>query len=343
MPRFPVLLPAHAICRKTVACWPADRLSSRRSATSALDTTAKSSRCSPMKSKSASIAPPLTSCELQDSCTAMCEIAPIAYSRMFSFCMNSRADCSKTWTASVFANTSRLASELARFEMAPNASFATLRSSWVRHLESTLRTCWMTPLSPSWTRKSGSDAKLPNTPHASLSKDVLSSKAFIAWIVASINPRFTISSRYCALRLSPRTMPRAASWSGEWSKLACNTAASDVIQPEASNDFCTSPQSAEQVQIAEATLARVLVSTELSKAAMRASTPPWCKTVKQQSSLTAKLLRNLQTATTSVGRPMQRLRRSTRMVMPPLSFRARRCRVRFARIASAVIASSRTL
>mmetsp|Transcript_54772 Transcript_54772/g.155828 ORF Transcript_54772/g.155828 Transcript_54772/m.155828 type:complete len:339 (+) Transcript_54772:912-1928(+) len=164
----------------------------------------------------------------------------------------------------------------------------------------------------------------------------------MAWIVASMKPRFTMSSRYWAFRLRPRTIPRAAWCRGAWSRFACSTAASEESHPEARMAFCTSPQSAEHVHNAEATLARVVVVTELSKAAIRASTPPLCRTVRQQSSLTAKLLRKRQMAMMREVWRMHLFSRSTSTVMPPLCARARLWRVRFAISASAVIASSST-
>mmetsp|Transcript_24089 Transcript_24089/g.75780 ORF Transcript_24089/g.75780 Transcript_24089/m.75780 type:complete len:215 (+) Transcript_24089:417-1061(+) len=211
MPCVPSPRPAQAICRWT-AGWAWDCFRTRRRATRDFTTTCRSSRCSPRKSSRASTAPAFTSCSLQASCTAMCEMAPMAYSRMFSLRMKSRAAPRRTGTASVWEKTSRLTSELARLEMAPSASLATLRSSCVLHLESVARTSWMTPLSPSCTLNSGSEARFPKTPHASLSNAVLSLKQRMAWMVSSMKPRFTMSSRYCALLLRPRTMPSAASW-----------------------------------------------------------------------------------------------------------------------------------
>mmetsp|Transcript_77354 Transcript_77354/g.203020 ORF Transcript_77354/g.203020 Transcript_77354/m.203020 type:complete len:324 (+) Transcript_77354:1041-2012(+) len=146
-------------------------------------------------------------------------------------------------------------------------------------------------------------------------------------------------------------MPRAASWRPPWVGLASRTAAREESQPDASSVFCTSTLSMEQVQIAEATAARVSttlplwpwVAAQLSKAAMSASTPPLCRTVRQSSSFTAKLLRKRQTATTRDGRLTHLFSTSTSTVMLPPCCRERLWRVRLAMSARVVIASSRTV
>mmetsp|Transcript_37862 Transcript_37862/g.109132 ORF Transcript_37862/g.109132 Transcript_37862/m.109132 type:complete len:343 (-) Transcript_37862:234-1262(-) len=269
-------------------------------------------------------------------------MAPMAYSRMFSFRMKRRAAPRSRGTASVFASSSRLGSELARLERAPRASFATLRSSFVRHFASVATTSCGTPLSPSCTRRSGAEARFPKTPQASFRSTELPPKARMAAMVASTKPRLMMSSRYCAWRLRPLTMPMAASWRLQSSMFACSTAASEESQPEASNVSWTCVQSWEQAQIAEATFARVLVITELLKAAMSASTPPRCRTAMQQSSLTQKLLRKRHTATTREALLMHLFSTSTMSEMPSQSLMPRRCRVRLAMSARAVIASSMT-
>mmetsp|Transcript_12983 Transcript_12983/g.35615 ORF Transcript_12983/g.35615 Transcript_12983/m.35615 type:complete len:233 (-) Transcript_12983:575-1273(-) len=229
----------------------------------------------------------------------MCEMAPMAYSRMFSLVIKRRAAPKSTGTASVLAITSRFGSQLARLERAPKASLATLRSSVVVHLESVASTSSITPLSPSCTRKSGAEAKFPKTPQASFSSTVLPPKVRMAVMVASMKPRLTMSSRYDAWRLSPRTMPKAASWRLQSAMLACRTAANEESQPETSSVSWTSLQSWLQVQMAEATLARALLPAVLLKAAMSASMPPRCRTATHRSSLTAKLFKKRHTATTS--------------------------------------------
>mmetsp|Transcript_74616 Transcript_74616/g.218575 ORF Transcript_74616/g.218575 Transcript_74616/m.218575 type:complete len:370 (+) Transcript_74616:924-2033(+) len=181
-------------------------------------------------------------------------------------------------------------------------------------------------------------------------RTVLSLKDLIPWIVAWMKPRFRMSSRYWACRLRPRMMPRAASWRPPCVGLASRTAAREASQPDASSVLWTSVLSMEQVQIAEATAARVSttlwpppwVAAQLSKAAMSASTPPLCRTVRQSSSFTAKLLRKRQTATTRDGRLTHLFSTSTSTVMLPPCCRERLWRVRFAMSARVVIASSRT-
>jgi len=73
---------------------------------------------------------------------------------------------------------------------------------------------------------------------------------------------------------------------------------------------------------------------------MSASTPPFCNTVMQQSSLTAKLPKKRQTATTSDGCAAPRFSTSTRTVMLPPCDNVRRWRVLFAIKAKVVTASS---
>mmetsp|Transcript_3857 Transcript_3857/g.7706 ORF Transcript_3857/g.7706 Transcript_3857/m.7706 type:complete len:228 (-) Transcript_3857:729-1412(-) len=227
-----------------------------------------------MKISNASTLPALISCSLHVALTAICEIAPMAYSKMFSFDMNSRAAPRRIATASVFAMISRLASQLARLARAPRASLATFLSSPEVHLESALRISWMAPHSPSCDRSRGSVARFPKTPQASLRSVVLSENVRIPSLVASTKPRFTMSSRYCGLRQRPRTMPSTDSCKPAWRGFACKIAAKDVIQPQASRHFCTSPLSAEQTQSAEAMLERVSTSAAWSKVNMSASTPP---------------------------------------------------------------------
>mmetsp|Transcript_124561 Transcript_124561/g.360203 ORF Transcript_124561/g.360203 Transcript_124561/m.360203 type:complete len:327 (+) Transcript_124561:1057-2037(+) len=184
----------------------------------------------------------------------------------------------------------------------------------------------------------------------------LSGKVRMDWIVAWMKPRLTMSSWYSLLRDKLRTMPNAASMRPAWSGDASSTAAKEDNQPEDNNVFCTSLQSVAQVQIAAATAARVSMAAaaaetaqpsrrcncmELLKAAINASTPPCCKTVKQQSSFTAKLLRNRHTETTNEGRPAPLLSTSTSTVMLPSFDKVLLCRVRFAMMAKVVTASSK--
>mmetsp|Transcript_103090 Transcript_103090/g.269139 ORF Transcript_103090/g.269139 Transcript_103090/m.269139 type:complete len:360 (-) Transcript_103090:49-1128(-) len=164
-----------------------------------------------------------------------------------------------------------------------------------------------------------------------------------------MNPKLTMSAWYCGPRLRPRTMPSAASWSPAWLiSPACKTAASEASQPEASSACCTLPQSVEQAQMADRTAARVSFGAgptpleAVSNAAMSAPTPPCSSTVRQNSSLAAKLPKHRQTAITSGGRSTHLFKVSTSSVMPPPWDRVRRCRVRFASSARAVTASSRT-
>mmetsp|Transcript_81820 Transcript_81820/g.229484 ORF Transcript_81820/g.229484 Transcript_81820/m.229484 type:complete len:266 (-) Transcript_81820:246-1043(-) len=171
-----------------------------------------------------------------------------------------------------------------------------------------------------------------------------------------MSPRPTMSSWYSLWRDRLRTMPKAASMKPAWSGVASSTAANEDNHPEDRSVFCTSLQSVAHVQIAAATAARVSMAAaaaetappsgrwscmELLKAAMSASTPPCWRTVRQQSSLTAKLLRKRHTATTSDGRPAPLLSTSTNTVMLPSFDRVRLCRVRFAMMARVVTASSR--
>mmetsp|Transcript_36128 Transcript_36128/g.90914 ORF Transcript_36128/g.90914 Transcript_36128/m.90914 type:complete len:202 (+) Transcript_36128:583-1188(+) len=183
----------------------------RRSATRHLEMTCKSSRCSPRNSSNASTAPPCKSCRLQSSCTARCDSAPIAYSKIFSFCINVRATSSNTCTAWILLNKSRFCSQLARLWRAPRASLATFRSSYALHRAKAVTITCTTPYSPSCTLISGSVARLPRTPQPSFIKTALASKRCIAWMVASTKPSPNMSSRYCLFRDNPRTIPKAAS------------------------------------------------------------------------------------------------------------------------------------
>mmetsp|Transcript_18513 Transcript_18513/g.30041 ORF Transcript_18513/g.30041 Transcript_18513/m.30041 type:complete len:268 (-) Transcript_18513:329-1132(-) len=194
----------------------------------------------------------------------------------------------------------------------------------------------------------GSVERLPKTPHASFCTTGLSGNSFIALAATLMNPRLTTSSLYFECLHKLRTMPSEASM-----RLTCfccvgNTAANDDRKPDANNEDCTSELSAEHVQIAEATEARMSATvgvapgaaTIFSNAVVRASIPPFVNTAVQQSSFTAKLLKKRHTATTNEGIFKYIFNKLTISLTPPLCDIARRCLVRFDISASVVIASS---
>mmetsp|Transcript_22089 Transcript_22089/g.48821 ORF Transcript_22089/g.48821 Transcript_22089/m.48821 type:complete len:213 (+) Transcript_22089:422-1060(+) len=212
MPVAPSDRPAKATCcardRSTAG---AEYLSSRCRATTDLETTCRSSRCSLRKSSRAPTAPASSNCELHSVCFASWEIAPTAYSRMFSLCMKMRATSRIAGAASSLAMSSRFVSALAKLSKAPRASLATFRSSWLRHCLSASTTSCTTPASPSCTRTSASVARLPKKPHASLSTVTFSLNVRIAWSTIGMKPSATISSRAALCLHKERAMPRVAS------------------------------------------------------------------------------------------------------------------------------------
>mmetsp|Transcript_47904 Transcript_47904/g.154556 ORF Transcript_47904/g.154556 Transcript_47904/m.154556 type:complete len:239 (+) Transcript_47904:615-1331(+) len=227
MPLLPVWLPAPATCRMraavelplpaaaAIAC-----LRIRRRAMRHLEMTCKSSRWSPRKSSKASTAPAPRSCWLHTLCTARWDNAPTAYSKMFSFCMKVRDTFRRIGTTSVLLSKSRFCSQLARFDKAPSASFATFLSSWALHAARAEITTSQTPLSPSCTLISGSVAKLPMNPQPSFMSNGLSQNCFIARMVSSTKPRLKMSSRYCLFLERLRTIPKAASCKPAWPAFA---------------------------------------------------------------------------------------------------------------------------
>mmetsp|Transcript_60340 Transcript_60340/g.184324 ORF Transcript_60340/g.184324 Transcript_60340/m.184324 type:complete len:225 (+) Transcript_60340:234-908(+) len=208
-PLAPSPVPALVTCTQT---WPplACR-SSRRRATRHFATICRSACCSPRNSRSASTAPAFTNCSLEASWTAKCDRAPMAYSKMFSFRMNFLATSINTATASVLATKTRFSSLLAKFDRAPRASLATLRSSYALHAANAATMTSTTPSSPNCVRISGSVANWPKNPQPSFMTTGLSPNLCMDAIVDCMNPSPTMSSLYCALRDRLRTMPRAAS------------------------------------------------------------------------------------------------------------------------------------